>query len=389
MVRRKLRTLIDVGVFDDPPGAGTVDVAAGQAVAQRVEEAAIVLLANRNQQLPLNATALHAIAVIGGHADVAVATGGGSSQVATRQDSPVVEPCAAELELYNGACRTWLRSSPLAAIRAHAPGATISYQDGHDPEAAAASAAKADVAIVFATTWMHESKDLADLALPDAQDELIGRVAEANPHTIVVLETGTAVTMPWLANVSAVVEAWYPGIRGADAIARVLFGDVDPSGRLPITFPRAEADLPSPAAPVDADVNYAERLLIGYRWFDARAKEPLFPFGFGLSYTHVATSNLTAQLARTGGHVELDVANIGARPGAEVVPVYLQFPAAADVPPRRLVAWQKVALAHGETRHVSIDVPARELRVWTEHGWTVLPGDYAIIVGTLHVTTRI
>lgn len=379
MVRRKLRTLITVGVIDDPPHAGVADLARGTALAQRAEEQAIVLLQNRDAALPLTGAA-HTIAVIGGHADVGVLVGGGSSMVMAHADSVVSVPCKPELELVNGACPSWLGSSPLVALRAAMPGATVTYSDGHDPVAAAELARSSDVAIVFAAQWMHETADLPDLSLPDGQDALIAAVATANRRTVVVLETGTAMRMPWRGDVAAVVEAWYPGAGGADAIARVLVGAVNPSGKLPLTFPRSEGDLPSPAPPSPADVHYAEQLLIGYRWFDARAEEPLFPFGHGLSYTSFAYSNLRVTLGRDGGTVELDLKNTGARAGAEVAQVYARLPDSAGEPPQRLVAWQRVELQRGESRHLALPIERHRLEIWTG-AWRLEPGEYEIHVG--------
>ena len=210
--------------------------------------------------------------------------GGGSSQVRSVGGVPV------ELPLSEGAAKTfarvtWHASSPLRALRAAAPGVRIDYLDGRDPAAAAAAAKAADVAIVFGTQWRTEAQDLPSLALPDGQDQLIRAVAAANPRTVVVLETGGAVLMPWLDQVGAVVAAWYPGQRGGEALARLLMGDIDFSGRLPLSFPRSPAQLPrgvpaDPARPIE----YAEGANVGYRWFAGRGETPLFAFGHGLSY---------------------------------------------------------------------------------------------------------
>ena len=179
----------------------------------------------------------------------------------------------------------------------------MQFDSGADPAAAAALAKTADVAIVFAYQWESEGMDLDSLSLPDNQDELIAKVAAANPHTVVVIESGGPVTMPWVDQVSAILEAWFAGSRGAEAVANVIFGDVNPSAKLPITFPKSEADLPHPTivkppkVTRDADskgwrriaaglpafqVTYNEGVKVGYKWYDAENKPVLFPFGYGL-----------------------------------------------------------------------------------------------------------
>jgi len=254
---------------------------------------------------------------------------------------------------------------------------------------------------VFAHQWTHEGADLPNLSLPDNQDELIRQVAAVNPRTIVVLETGGPVLMPWLASVQAVLEAWYPGSGGGGAIANILFGDVNPSGKLPITFPKTEADLahpviaPLPAAPVAAtdlapnpeagffDVNYTEGVKVGYKWYDAENKEPLFPFGFGLSYTTFSYSQLAAT-AGNGLHVSFDLKNTGARAGAEVAQVYLGLPAGAGEPPKRLVGWQKVMLRPGESRRVSVAVDREMMSIFNvdKDAWELPSGEYTVYVGS-------
>ena len=213
----------------------------------------------------------------------------------------------------------WFPTSPLKALRAKLPNAKIEFNSGQDLAAAAALAKSADVAIVFAYQWEAEGVDLATLSLPDNQDALIEQVAAANPHTIVVLETGTAVTMPWIGKVSGVVEAWYAGSSGHKALANVLTGEVNPSGKLAMTFPKSDADLPHPVIPplsaedkgqgsgVDNGpthvqskytVHYDEGAKVGYKWYESEHKQPLFPFGFGLSYTTYAYSNLKTDNAQ-------------------------------------------------------------------------------------------
>jgi beta-glucosidase len=295
----------------------------------------------------------------------------------------------------------WHRSSPLKAIRGKAPHADVQYDSGTDPAAAARLAKASDVAIVFVNQPSSEGRDHASLALPDNQDALVGAVAAANPHTIVVLETGGAVTMPWIGNVSAAMEAWYPGIRGAEAIANILFGDVNPSAKLPLTFAKSEVDLPHPqltrqpppASDKDMveffpgfkdnttkfDVAYDEGLLVGYKWYDAKNKSPLFPFGFGLSYTTYKYSDLKA----SKDSVTFQVTNTGARAGAEIAEVYATLPQASAEQFNRLVAWEKVRLAPGESKSVTLHLDRLYLSIFNadKNAWELVPGEYIIQAG--------
>jgi beta-glucosidase len=415
MVHRILRAMYASGVMDHPASMHAVDVAAGDAVAQEAEEQGAVLLKN-DGTLPLNAAALTSIAVIGSHADIAVLSGGGSAQVtpnggaALNEGSPC-PPCWATV--------IWDPSPPLAAIRAMAPTVNVQYNDGTDSNAAAALAASSDVAIVFVSQWESEGMDVPSLNFTDVihsapidQDALVAAVAAANPRTIVVMENGGAQVMPWLNRVAGVLEAWYPGERGGPAIANLLFGAVNPSGKLPITFPASANDLPRPVidAPPDStsifDVDYRiDGLEVGYKWFDARNIAPLFPFGFGLSYTTFSISNaqLTNNLAATNPNfqVSFDLTNTGAVAGGEVAQVYLGLPAATAEPPKRLVGWKKVLLQPGQTQTVTIEVDQNDsshpLSYWdvTSNGWQVANGDYSVylgnssrnvnLVGTFHV----
>jgi beta-glucosidase len=401
MVRRLLVGLIRTGVLDAPvvTTEQPIDYARNAEVAQRAAEAGIVLLKNDGGVMPLAGTAKR-IVLIGGHADVGVLSGGGSSQVRSVGGAPV------EIPLTSGAAAsfariTWHASSPLNAIRAIVPEATVTYVDGKDPAAAAAAARAADVAVVFATQWTTEAQDVESLSLPDDQDGLIAAVAAANNKTVVVLETGGPVLMPWLEKTPAVIQAWYPGQRGGEAIARILFGEVNPSGRLPITFPASADQAPrptppglealksaeaaaaaNPGAPQAGEihgfaVDYAEGSDVGYRWYEREGKTPLFPFGYGLSYTSFAYSNLAASSADQLS-VSVDVTNTGARAGAEVAQLYV----ASGDRPRRLAAFARVNLAPGETRRVTLTAEPRILAEYDTAlpGWRITPGDYRITV---------
>lgn len=393
MVHRLLRSEFAVGLFDNPPDRRVPDVFHGLAVAERVAEQTIVLLKNANGQLPLAASTLHSIAVIGSHADAGVLSGGGSAQVDPIGGNAVPQPEAGLV---------WHRSSPLKAIRAKAPGAKVDYDPGTDAHAAAALAKASDLAIVFVNQPTSEGGDVPSLSLPGQQDALVAAVAAANPHTIVVIESGGAVSMPWIDQVTAVLEAWYPGTRGGEALASILFGDVNPSAKLPVTFAKADADLPHPVPtaqpPARAgeereafpgapwkvnftrfDIEYDEGLLVGYKWFDAKAKQPLFPFGYGLSYTTYSYSGLKASPAG----VSFDVKNSGARAGAEIAEVYATLPQAAGEPFKRLVAFKKIWLAPGESKSVALDLDPHYLSIFNEakDGWDLVAGEYTVEVG--------
>jgi beta-glucosidase len=399
-VRRILRGMFAAGVVDDPPQRSVVDIMGGLEVAQKIAEESTVLLKNDHAQLPLDASKIHSIAVIGPHADVGMISGGGSAQVDPPGGNAIMPPGKGNTYWQ---AHVWFPTSPLKTIRAKAPGANVQFDSGADPAAAAALAKNADVAIVFAYQWESEGMDLDSLSLPENQDELIAKVAAANPHTVVVLETGTAVTMPWVDQVSGILEAWYAGSRGAEAVANLLFGDVNPSAKLPMTFPRSEADLPHPTVvkppkvTVDADhqgwkriaaglpafqVTYDEGVKVGYKWYDAENKPVLFPFGYGLSYTTYAYSNLKVTPGKNP-RVTFTVTNTGNRAGAEVAEVYASLPAAAAEPPKRLVGFSKVKLNAGESKEVSVDVDPKYLSIFNveQNGWQLLPGDYGFMVG--------
>lgn len=426
MVHRILRAMFAAGLFDYPQTIHPLDLMKDQAIAQEVEEQGAVLLKDSNQQLPLDAHRIRSIAVIGSHADIGVISGGGSAQVTPTGGPALVEgplpyhggnplppylliPVFGQVFPFPTAClgsRIWDPSSPLAAIKAKAPQASVQYDDGSNTASAAALAAKSDVAIVFVNQWEAENCDLDNLNLPNQQDALVSAVALATPHTVVVLETGGPQLMPWLGQVNAVLEAWYPGQRGGKAIANLLFGDVNPSGKLPLTFPKSVNDLPRPQIPFFSnpnpspfDVNYTEGLFVGYRWYDAQNIEPLFPFGYGLSYSTFFFSNLNVEhdwhhMDREGSHfgermvhISFDMTNTSNRGGAEVGQVYLGLPSATGEPPRRLIGWKKVWLDPYETRRVTIhidpDASSHPLSTWntSKNSWEIAPGQYTVYVG--------
>jgi beta-glucosidase len=284
------------------------------------------------------------------------------------------------------------------AIKARAPQATVAYYNGDYPFAAAEFARDADVVIVFATQWMTEAYDVPDLSLPNGQDELIRAVAAANKDTVVVLETGGPVLMPWLDQVGAVVQAWYSGARGGEAIADVLFGEINPSGRLPITYAANMAQLPRPKIPqagyrdpgfpapdapppapaeFNHDVDGAE---VGYRWYALNGLKPIFPFGFGLSYTTFAYSDF-----KVGGGkrpvTTFNVTNTGTVAGIDTPQLYLTNRTGQKT--ARLTGWSRIELAPGQSQKLSVSLDPRLLASWdTRAGeWRVPGGRYVISLG--------
>jgi beta-glucosidase len=404
MAHRILRSMFKNGLFEHPVEHVAIDEKGGAAAAQRAAEEGIVLLKNEGNLLPLSPRT-RSIAVIGGHADLGVLSGGGSSQVIPVGNEPehelmvggpVVNIPGQDPQMPND--RMILDPpAPLTAIRAAMRGARVVYDDGSEVAKAVKLARASDVAVVFVEQWMREGADAPDLSLPGRQNALIEAVAAANPHTIVVLVTGGPVLMPWLDKVGAVLEAWYPGNRGAGAIANILTGAVNPSGRLPITFPQSESQLPHPVipginirqppnprlgTPIPFDVDYTEGANVGYKWFAAQKLTPLFPFGYGLSYTSFGYGGLSA----TGGAtltVSFDMRNTGKRRGKATAQVYATPPTADGHGVARLVGWSKLDLKPGETRHVTLSVDSRLLASFdtAANVWQVAAGDYAITLG--------
>jgi beta-glucosidase len=384
MAGRILYSMFAHGVFDHPVRPGPIDFAADGTVSRTDAEAGMVLLKNKDNMLPLAASA-QSIALIGSHADTGVLAGGGSSRVYPLTGYDIYDAKVA------GGPLMYLRTSPMRALAARTH-ARLAYDDGSDVARAAKLAAHSAIAIVFAHEWSAEGMDNT-ARLDGDQDVLIAAVAKANPRTIIVLETGGPVLMPWLPAVSAVLEAWYPGSRGGEAIARVLTGEVNPSGRLPVTFPQSLKQLPrlildgsaaSHRSPGPLLVNYnIEGAAVGYKWFDRQHLRPAFPFGFGLSYTRFACSGLEARAHQGALEVRFRVRNTGSRPGRDVAEIYV---AAADSAhweaPQRLAAFSKVDLRPGQSMPVRLTVDPRLLAVHVRNGdgWTIHAGDYRVIL---------
>ena len=409
-VHRVLYAIFASGLFDHPVKTEVPDVERGYAIAQKIAEKSIVLLKNDSHILPLQASSLHTLALIGGHADVGVVCGGGSAQVDPPGGSPVPPPPPGQGTLDAFIRPAWMPSSPLRALTASLPAAKVSYTSGEDLDAAVAAAKQSEVAIVFAYQWESEGMDLKSLDLAANQNKLIEAVAAANPKTIVVVESGSPVTMPWINKVAGVVEAWYPGIRGAEALANLLTGQVNPTAKLAITFPKSDADLPHPTLilpPPASEPNYAamggdisnimaamakgfpafqttydEKLKVGYKWYDAEKKPVLFPFGFGLSYTSYAYSGMTVK-SGDGLTVSFTVKNTGDRAGTEIAQIYAALPESANEPPKRLIGWARVELAAGESKTVTVPVEQERLTIFDEakDGFKLVPGSYTVLAG--------
>jgi beta-glucosidase len=395
MIRRQLRSLYAVGVIDHPPHAGApIDYMAHRLIAQRAAERGLVLLKNDAGTLPLAKGAKH-ILVIGRRADVGVLAGGGSSAVTPVGSLQVQGADFMGLAM----ARVYHPPSPLAAIKAEANAATVDFLDGTDRAAAIDAARKADVVVVLAEEWRAEGQDMQGLNLPDGQDALIDGVASANPKTIVVVESGGPVAMPWLAKVPAVIAAFYPGSGGGEAIAGVLFGRVNPSGHLPVTFPASVAQLPHPEQRdpttttsnpgmktkggifhVDYNVEGAD---VGYRWFARQRLTPLFPFGHGLSYTSFRTSDLAVREGNGTVAARFTVTNTGARAGADVPQLYVAKPGSGGFV-TRLAGLRRVELAPGESQQVEFKVDPRLLAHFdpTRRRWQIAAGPYQVRLAT-------
>jgi len=384
-VRRILYAYFASGIVDDPPQKTVVDAQSGFEVARRVEEQSAVLLRNAARAgapvLPLDSRKLRSAAVIGMHADTGMISGGGSAQV---------DPQGTPTQKWRA--QVWFPTSPLEAIRAKVPSAHLSFCSGENIAEAVAQAKQAEIAVVFAWQWEAEDADLPNLSLPGNQDELIAAVAAANPRTIVVLETGSAVKMPWLDKTAAVLEAWYGGSKGADAVANLLFGAVSPSGKLPMTFPMSENDLPrttiaQPPPPVmkgalSFKVDYnIEGAAVGYKWYEEQKKPVLFPFGFGLSYTTFKYSRLT--VSPDGLMATFTLQNTGHRRGAEVVQVYATLPSSSNEPWKRLAGWKKIELDPNENVQLKVPLEPLALDVWdaSAHKFVRPSGSYRVVVG--------
>jgi beta-glucosidase len=380
MVGRILRSMFAHGLFDKPVQPGPIDLAAHHAVTRADAEQGAVLLKNDGGVLPLRPD-IRRIVIVGSHADKGVLSGGGSSQTYPVGGNavPGLQPTG-----WPGPV-VYYPNSPLLAIKSLAPSAEVRFVEGGDPAAAAQAAAGADVVLVFLNQWTSESID-APLVLPDGQDALVEAVAAANPRTVAVLETGGPVLMPWAGRVAGILEAWYPGTAGGEAIANLLFGRANPSGRLPVTFPRDESQLPRPVRPGTGlkdgemfSIHYSEGAAVGYKWFDAKELEPLFPFGHGLSYTHFDYSGLRASAPKGRLTASFRLRNAGRARGMDVPQLYVS--GAGWEAPKRLAGFRKVDLAPGASTTVTVTIDPRLLATFSGNRWRIAGGAYKVLLG--------
>ncbi|MCV7122013.1 beta-glucosidase [Mycobacterium lacus] len=394
MVRRILRSMFAVGI-ERREAAPAPDMAAHNEIALQIARQGIVLLTNRGV-LPLACPESTArIAVIGGYAQLGVPIGCGSSAVVPPGGYADVIPIGGP-GLTGGLRNLYLLpSSPLSELRKQLPHAQIEFDPGISPAEAVLAARRADVAIVFAVRVEGEGIDGADLSLPWGQDAVIEAVSAANPNTVVVLETGNPVAMPWRDSVNAIVAAWYPGQAGGQAIAEILTGRVNPSGRLPITFPVGLGQTPRPELPdlgaawgTPTTVRYSEGSEVGYRWFARTNQVPMFAFGHGLSYTRFDYRDL----AVSAGHTvtaSFSVVNTGDRRGADTPQLYLT--GAAGEQRARLLGFERVELEPGEARRVTIEADPRLLASYDgrARSWRIRAGRYAVAVGASAVAQEL
>jgi beta-glucosidase len=382
MVRRILRSIYAVGVDQWGP-MPKVDMARHHQIALDTARQGIVLLKNEGV-LPLAADTSARIAVIGGYAQLGVPSGAGSSTVLPPGGYAEVVTIGGSGIMAGGRNLYLLPSSPLAELKKLLPKAQIEFDPGQNPADAALLARRSDVVIVLGIHVESEGFDSPSLALPWGQDAVIQAVASVNPNTIVLLETGNPVTMPWKDSVKAIIQAWYPGQAGGQAIAEIITGKVNPSGHLPITFPLDLAQTPRPELAglgtswgTPTTVRYNEGAEVGYRWFAKTLAQPLYAFGHGLSYTTFAYSDLSV----SGGETltaTFTVTNTGQREGADVPQVYLTQ--AAGDRRMRLLGFERVELKAGESRSVTVTADPRLIARFDAGagGWRIAEGNYSV-----------
>ncbi|SEB17967.1 beta-glucosidase family protein [Paraburkholderia sartisoli] len=384
---RRYTQMFKFGMFDRPLTRTPLDAATIQtdgAIARNIGEQSSVLLKNDKNLLPLSRS-VKSIVIVGQDTYVSSALigGGGSSKVAPTY---TVTPLA-------GIQKVLQQIGSNASVQV-----LVAATDGSTNASVAAAAAKADVVIVMAGVVTSEGRDRPSLSLPDNQDALVSAVAASNPRTVVVLKDGDPVLMPWASQVPAILEAWYPGQEDGNVVARLLFGLVNPSGKLPVTYPTQAAYTPTSTPDrypgttgANPTVQYSEGLYVGYKWYDWRQIKPLFAFGHGLSYTSFKISDLDVTprgyTATNPIKVRLSVKNTGAREGSEVAQVYLGLPQSTGEPPKRLVAFKKVSLKPGEKRTVELSIDPdsayHPLSYWDSatQKWTIAAGKYTVYVG--------
>jgi len=385
MVQRILRSVYAVGV-DKWEGTPTVDMSRHNEIALATARQGIVLLKNEGV-LPLAAGGPVKIAIIGGYANKGVPTGTGSGAVLPVGGYAGSISIGGPGLMGNARSLYLLPSSPLAELKKSMPNATIDYDPGYTVAESKLLAKRSDIVIIFGIRVEGEGFDLADLSLPWGQDNLISEVASTNPNTIVVLETGNPSSMPWRDKVKAILQAWYPGQTGGTAIAEILTGKVNPSGRLPITFPESLEQTPRPELSglgtpwgTPTTIVYNEGSDVGYRWYAKKNIKPMYAFGYGLSYTVFSYSELNLQGGKTVT-ASFTVTNTGKRAGADVPQLYLTN--AAGENNMRLLGFERIELAPGESKRVTLTVDPRLLAHfnWEKQKWQIKAGSYNIALG--------
>jgi len=389
MARRIVRVMAKHGLLDAPKRNKTVDVDRHAEVAHRAAREAVVLLKNDGSTLPLRRN-LNSVAVIGKHADVGLPSGMGSPAVLPIGGN-AIRTGRGRLALLRAG--VWVPCSPFRNIASRAPQATVTFADGTDIREAERLATRSEVAIVFVHQPAREGQDQSDLSLPLNQDALVRRVAAVAPCTIVVISCGGPVATPWADAVGAILCGWYSGQRGAEAIAEILFGECEPSGRLPVTFPKSLADLPRPQAPATSrgregssspfDIRFDEGAEVGYRWFASRGLPVLFPFGHGLTYTRFHYDSLAVSCEGDKRLARITITNVGDRQGLETVQVYVENSGAGLASSLRLGGWARIGLKPGEAGEAAIEIPAFVFGRWNEYAgcWTIKAGPRRILVG--------
>ncbi len=383
MVTRILRSMFAVGLIEKQPVVRPIAYKENAKIALEVARQGITVLKNDGGILPL-AGSIKRIAVIGGFANMGVPTGGGSSQVTPSTGALIKLPIASKVPFGGIQNPILLPSAPYDAITKQFSKALVTFDAGFDAAEAAAEATLADIAIVFVTRHSSEGRDSADLTLPLGQDALVEAVAKANPNTIVVVLTGSPITMPWADRVKGIIAGFYPGQEGAQAIAEILNGAVNPSGHLPISFPISLDQLPRPKAPQEgvvisrpSAVDYSEGSDVGYRWYARSGATARFAFGHGLSYTHFSYDKLRISGGQTIS-VTFDIVNTGTRAGADVPQLYLT--SADGEKTLRLIGFQRIDLKPGERRTITLKADPRLLAHFDETGkmWVIKGGNYSV-----------
>lgn len=393
MVRRILRSLFSVGAIQHPAQRySDIDFVEHHLRARKIAEQGIVLLKNSTQTLPL-ARGSKNILVVGAFADKGVPAGGGSSAV-TPLDSLKLEGVD-----FMGikTPKVYHPSIPLKAIQAESWAETVNFSDGRDIVKTKKLAEEAETVILFADEWRSEALDCQGMDLDPALNHLIDSLSAMHKNVVVILQTGGPVLMPWIDNVNTIIQAWYSGSAGAEAIAGVLFGRVNPCGRLPVTFPASEQQLPRPqqidpttttsmpATKIKGGIIHIdydkEGSDVGYRWYQRTGQQPLFPFGYGLSYTQFAYQQLSVAVNPKQIRVNITVINTGKRDGADVVQLYIQ--PKDNSYPARLAAFQRIELQRGEKKSVQLILEPKVIANWQseQQQWKIAAGTYQIIAG--------